>query len=48
MDRGAWQATVHSIAKIRHDCSDLQHHKPLLMRGADRITERSKEGKSLW
>ena len=24
-DRGAWRATVHRVAKSRHDCSDLAH-----------------------
>ena len=25
MDRGAWQATVHEVSKMGHDCSNLPH-----------------------
>ena len=26
MDRGAWRATVHRVARVRHDGSDLAQH----------------------
>ena len=25
MDRGAWQATVHGVARVRHDLATKQH-----------------------
>ena len=26
MDRGAWQATVHGVARVGHDLATKQHH----------------------
>ena len=26
IDRGAWQATVHRVTKVRHDCACMRAH----------------------
>ena len=26
MDRGAWQATIHGVTRVRHDLATIPHH----------------------
>ena len=30
MDRGAWQAIVHEVTRIRHDFATNPHHHPFI------------------
>ena len=30
MDREAWQATVHEVARVRHDLATNPHHHPFI------------------
>ena len=32
MDRGAWQATVHGVARVRHNFEQLNHHQKCAVR----------------
>ena len=47
MDRGAWQATVHGVARVRHDLATKEILLNLLLRVSDAGTQ-SNSWRRLW